>query len=77
MAPEKGSAPALSIKIPLKEGGRNASDIEKDIKTEFKSLGYKWFTDYYLDRKQNHILLSVYNRDLEKHVPQTIIGDLI
>jgi len=77
MSPEKGSSPPLVINIPLQEEGRSAIEIEGDIKKEFKELGFKWFTDFYMDRKQHKIVLAIYNKDLEKHVPETIIGDLI
>lgn len=72
-----GSSPPQVIVIPLHKGGRGGKEIEDDIKDEFEALGYVWFTDYYIERTADKLTLAAYNKDLAKHIPQTIIGDLI
>ena len=81
LAIEQGCARPNEIEIPLKKEGRSYDEIYEDVTKELNSSGYVWFKDYFMyyrDREgKEFVVIEIHNKDLAKHIPQTIIGDLI
>lgn len=77
MSPDKGSSAPTNFTINLSRDGPTGKEIEDRIKGAFNNLGFKWFTDYFIERRKDAVILSIYNKEMEQHIPETLLEEYI